>query len=128
AFGGYVISPCEGEAEATIIATGSEVEIAVLAQKELASQNIQAKVVSMPCLDLFEAQSSEYKSQILGNKNNLKIAIEAALSQGWEKHLGDNGVFVGMNSFGASAPADKLYEHFGITSGNVVNIIKNKLA
>ncbi|MFT6385870.1 MAG: transketolase [Rickettsiales bacterium] len=127
AFGGYVISPCEGEAEATIIATGSEVEIAVVAQKELALQNIQTKVVSMPCLDLFETQSEKYQAQILGNKNNLKIAIEAALSMGWERHLGDNGIFIGMNSFGASAPADKLYEHFGITAANIVKKITQKL-
>jgi transketolase len=125
--GGYIISDCEGEAQATIIATGSEVEVAVNAQKLLAEKNIAAKVVSMPCLDIFAAQSAAYKKEILGNKNDLNIVVEAALSQGWEGYLGQKGEFVGMNSFGASAPADKLYEHFGITAKNVVNIIESKL-
>jgi transketolase len=125
--GGYVISDSDGAAEATIIATGSEVEIAVEAQSDLAKQNIKVKVVSMPCLELFEAQSSEYKTQILGNKNNLKIVVEAALDQGWWKYLGDNGIFIGMNSFGASAPAPDLYEHFGITAKNIAHKITQKL-
>ncbi len=125
--GGYVISASNGEAEATIIATGSEVEIAVQAQMELAKQNIVTKVVSMPCLELFAAQSEEYQQQILGNKNNLKIVVEAALAQGWEKYLGENGIFMGMNSFGASAKAEDLYQHFGITAQNIVQKISQKL-
>ena len=126
AFGGYIISDSNGEAQATIIATGSEVEIAVNAQRELAKQNIAVKVVSMPCVDLFEQQSKEYQQQILGNKNNFKVVIEAALKQGWEKYLGEKGVFIGMTTFGASAKAEDLYRHFGITVDNVVKeIVKN---
>ena len=125
--GGYIISDSYGEAEATIIATGSEVEIAVQAQAELRTLNIQTKVVSMPCLELFAAQNEEYHQQILGNKNNLKIVVEAALAQGWEKYLGEKGIFVGMNSFGASAKAEDLYEYFGITSKNIVEKISQKI-
>jgi len=123
ALGGYIISDSVGEAQATIIATGSEVEIAVNAQAELAKQNIAVKVVSMPCVDLFEQQNKEYQQQILGNKNNFKVVVEAALKQGWEKYLGEKGVFVGMNSFGASAKAEDLYEYFGITVKNVVKAV-----
>lgn len=125
--GGYIISDSYGEGEATIIATGSEVEIAVQAQAELRTLNIQTKVVSMPCLELFAAQNEEYHQQILGNKNNLKIVVEAALAQGWEKYLGEKGIFVGMNSFGASAKAEDLYEYFGITSKNIVEKISQKI-
>ena len=130
--GGYIISQSNGEAEATIIATGSEVEIAAQAQVELQKQNIKTKVVSMPCLELFEQQSEEYKQQILGNKNNLKIVVEAALAQGWEKYLGEDlngnrGIFVGMTGFGASAPAEKLYDYFGITAQNIVQKICEQL-
>ncbi len=125
--GGYVISPSNGEAQATIIATGSEVEIAVNAQAELAKKNIQVKVVSMPCLELFEQQSKEYQQQILGNKNNFKIVVEAALKQGWEKYLGEKGIFIGMNSFGASAKAEDLYQYFGITVENVVKSVVENL-
>ena len=125
--GGYIISASVGEAQATILATGSEVESAVQAQAELQKLDIPTKVVSMPCLELFEQQSAEYKQQILGNKNNLKVIVEAALSQGWEKYLGEKGIFIGMVGFGASAPAEKLYEYFGITSKNIVDQISKKL-
>ena len=77
----------------------------------------------MPCLDLFEKQSKEYQQQILGNKNNFKIVVEAALQQGWDKYLGEKGIFIGMNSFGASAKAEDLYQHFGITVENVVKAV-----
>jgi transketolase len=121
--GGYIISDSSGEAQATIIATGSEVEIAVNAQAQLAQQNISVKVVSMPCVELFEKQSLDYQQQVLGNKNNFKIVVEAALKQGWEKYLGEKGIFIGMNSFGASAKAEDLYQYFGITTENVVKAV-----
>ncbi len=126
--GGYVISDSISEAQATIIATGSEVEIAVNAQAELAKQNIAVKVVSMPCMELFELQNVEYQQQILGNKNNVKIVVEAALKQGWEKYLGEKGIFVGMNSFGASAKAEDLYRYFGITVENVVKSVVKSIS
>ena len=78
-------------------------------------------MVSIPCFEIFDAQSKEYRQKILGNKNNFNIAIEAAIKQGWEKYLGDNGVFIGMEGFGASGKYEDLYQYFGI---NVENILK----
>ena len=126
-FGGYVISDCKNNKtpQITIIATGSEVAIAIDAQIELEKQNIATKVVSMPCLELFEKQSDDYKKQILGDKKTLKIVVEAAIKQGWEQYLGENGIFVGMVGFGASGKAEDLYEHFGITAKNIVKLAKN---
>ena len=79
----------------------------------------------MPCMELFEQQDKSYKTEILGNKNTLKIVVEAAIKQGWEQYLGENGIFVGMSGFGASAKAEDLYRHFGITAQNIVELAKN---
>lgn len=117
--GGYVLSPAKGEAKVTLIATGSEVEIALAAQQQLESKGIAAKVVSMPCTSLFDLQSNAYKEEVLG-KNTKKIAIEAAIQYGWEKYIGQDGIFIGMPGFGESAPAEDLYKHFGITAEKVV--------
>ena len=89
------------------------------ARKTLQKGGISTAVVSMPCWELFETQSNAYKAKVLG-KDTVKVGVEAALRFGWDKYLGSNGGFVGMNSFGASAPAAVLYEHFGITAANVV--------
>ncbi len=124
--GGYVISPANGEAKVTLIATGSEVSLAVEAQKKLHEKNIAAKVVSLPCWELFDAQPASYREEILG-KNTLKVAIEAASGFGWEKYIGANGIFIGLNSFGASAPAPDLYKHFGITAEHVVEAVSKRL-
>jgi transketolase len=126
ALGGYVILDCKNgdKAKITIIATGSEVAIAIDAKKELEKQNIATKVVSMPCLELFEQQDKEYKKQVLGDKSALKIIVEAATRQGWEQYLGDDGIFVGMNGFGASGKAQDLYEHFNITAENITALAK----
>lgn len=124
--GGYVVSENKkGEAKVTLIATGSEVSIALEAQEKLHNQGIEAKVVSMPCTELFDAQSEKYKCEVLGS--GLKLAIEAAAKFGWERYIGNDGIFVGMEGFGASAPAGDLYKHFGITSDNVVKHITEKL-
>jgi len=127
AFGGYVISDCKngGEPQITIIATGSEVAIAIDAKIELEKQNITTRVVSMPCVELFQQQSKEYQQKILGDKNILKIVVEAAIKQGWEQYLGEDGIFVGMNGFGASGKAQDLYEHFEITAKNIVELTKS---
>lgn len=125
--GGYVIYGDISGSDATIIATGSEVELAVEAAKQLEAKSIKVKVVSMPCLDLFEMQPKEYQNQILANKNNLNIVVEAALSQGWEKYVGEKGAFIGMLGFGASAPAEDLYKYFGITVDNIIAQITKKL-
>jgi transketolase len=125
--GGYVISPAEGEANVTLIATGSEVHLAVEAQLLLNAKGIAAKVVSLPSWELFEKQSVSYRDDVLG-KDTLKVAIEAAGSFGWERYIGRDGIFVGMDGFGASGPAEKLFEHFGITAANVVKKVEQALA
>lgn len=104
----------------TLLATGSEVGLALEAEKRLSLDGIKANVVSFPSWELFEKQKKKYKKEILGNASHPKIAIEAAAKFGWERYIGTKGGFIGMNSFGASAPAEKLYEHFGITVDAVV--------
>ncbi len=126
--GGYVISASKGaKPDVVIIATGSEVHVAIEAQQKLAAQNIDARVVSMPCQEIFDEQSESYKSAVLGDKSTLRVAIEAALSQGWHRYIGNDGIFIGMNHFGASGKAEDLFKHFGITSDNAVAQILSKL-
>ena len=107
------------EDDVVIIATGSEITIALDAQKQLAEKNIAARVVSMPCFELFAEQPQSYRDEVLG-KNTIKVGIEAAIRMGWDSVIGSDGIFIGMNSFGASAPAPELYKHFGITAEAVV--------
>jgi transketolase len=113
--GAYELAPAETDAKVTLLATGSEVEIAVAARQLLMARGIGARVVSMPCWELFEEQPATYRDAILG-PGTVKIAIEAAVEFGWSRYLGPSGRFVGMHSFGASAPAKDLYKHFGITA------------
>lgn len=117
--GAYIIKNAENP-DVTLLASGSEVSLAVKAAEKLAEQNIKAKVVSFVSWELFEKQKKKYKKEVLGVSSHPKIAIEAASGFGWERYIGTKGVFIGMNSFGASAPAEKLYEHFGITVDKVV--------
>jgi transketolase len=124
--GGYELSPASGPAKVTLIATGSEVEIALAAQKLLEAEGTPARVVSMPCVELFEAQSKEYKSKMLG-EGTVKVAIEAAVRYGWDRYIGAEGGFVGMTGFGASAPAKDLYKHFNITAEAAVAAAKTCL-
>ena len=112
--------------QVTLIASGSEVQIAIDAQKELQNGNISTKVVSMPCQELFDKQSKEYKEKII-EKNSIKISIEAGSIFGWEKYVGSEGISLGIRSFGKSAPFKKLYENFGLTSNNVTRIAKKML-
>ena len=112
--GAYVLFEAEGARDVTLIATGSEVEIAVAAADLLASEGIQAAVVSAPCFEMFAQQDASYRADVLGQAP--RVGVEAMVKQGWEALLGDNGLFVGMTGFGASAPAAELYEHFAITS------------
>lgn len=125
--GAYVLSKCKGKAQATIIATGSEVEIAMNAQAMLAEDGIKTNVVSMPCMELFEQQTKRYKQGVLG-KDLPRVAVEAGVRFGWDRWIGFDGDFVGMDSFGASAPYKKLYEHFKITPEAVVSSVKAQLA
>ena len=103
----------KGQRGVTLIATGSEVALAVTAAKELGAEGIAAAVVSMPCWELFEAQDRAYQDSVLGRVP--RVGVEAAVEFGWRKWLGSYGNFVGMHGFGASAPAEELYKHFGIT-------------
>lgn len=125
--GGYVISDVtKGKVrQATIIATGSEVSLAVEAQKVLREKGIETAVVSMPCTELFDKQPINYQEEVLGSAP--RVAVEAASKFGWEKYTGLNGDVIGMDGFGASGPADKLFEYFGITLEEVVESVENLL-
>ncbi len=125
--GAYIISDSSSEPKALIFATGSEVEIAIQAQKHLENDGIATRVISVPCFELFEEQSEEYKAEILGSKDTVKLAIEAGIRMGWDRFIGSDGIFIGMSSFGASAPAPQLYKHFGITSERIINSIKGAI-
>ena len=125
-FGAYEIKKNNLDPEITLISSGSEVQIAIEAFNKLKDININSKVVSMPCQELFNKQSKEYKEKIL-TKNSIKISIEASGISGWEKYVGSQGVSLGMKSFGKSAPINDLYEHFGLTSNRVVEIAKKIL-
>ncbi len=122
--GGYVIDDCEGTPEVILIASGSEVELAVKAKAKLADE-MNVRVVSMPCMDIFETQSAEYKESVLPKAVRKRVAIEALSDFGWGKYVGLDGAYVTMKGFGASGPAAKLFEHFGFTVENVVNTVKS---
>jgi len=124
--GGYVLKAGEGADDIVLLASGSEVHLAVEAHKELSAQGISARVVSVPCMDLFLDQDEKYVRSVIG-KDLPKIAIEAGIRQGWDGLIGRQGGFVGMNSFGASAPGAALFEHFGITTDAVVAKAKEML-
>ncbi len=124
--GGYVLSPSKGERQVTLIATGTEVEIALAAQRKLQEDGIAAAVVSLPCWELFDGQPPHYRDEVLG-PDTLRIAIEAASTFGWERYVGADGAVIGMTGFGASAPAPDLYRHFGITAEAAVAAAKARL-
>lgn len=123
--GAYVIAG-DKDADAVIFATGSEVTIAVASLELLKAQGISAKVVSVPSMELFAEQTEAYRAEVIG-KPKAKVAIEAGIEMSWSKLLGDRGRFIGMHSFGASAPAEALYEHFGITSKAIVEAVMAQL-
>jgi transketolase len=125
-FGAYEILRTNSTIDLTLIATGSEVEIAIEASHELAKNKIHCKVISMPCQELFDQQSETYKNKIL-NETTTKISIEAASTMGWKKYTGNEGRELGIDSFGKSAPYKKIYEHFKLTSNNIVKQAKEIL-
>jgi transketolase len=124
--GAYEISPAQGTAQVSIFATGSEVSIAVEGQKLLAAQGVPARVVSVPCFELFVAQSDEARRAVIGDAP-VKIGVEAAVRQGWDAIIGTDGAFVGMTGFGASGPYKELYKHFGITAEKVAEAALSRL-
>jgi transketolase len=123
--GAYVVTEPEGGRDVTLIGTGSELALAVAAAKTLVGEGIKAAVVSMPCWELFERQSKSYQDAVMGRAP--RVGVEAAVEFGWRKWLGEEGIFVGMRGFGASAPAPDLYKHFGITAEAVASAAR-KLA
>jgi transketolase len=125
--GGYVLVPATKPEKVVLLATGSEVEIALEAQKKLEEEGIGARVVSMPCFSLFAAQPAKYQADTLGGKKLAKVAVEAGVRDGWDRWIGPEGAFVGMTGFGASAPYKALYKHFGITAEAVVKAAKEQL-
>lgn len=125
--GGYVISEAAGDCAGVLIATGSEVATAIEAQKLLAEENIFVRVVSMPCMELFEQQSDEYKESVLPKKIRARVAVEAAANFGWGSYIGTDGATVTMKGFGASAPAATLFKKFGFTKENIAAVMKSVL-
>jgi transketolase len=125
AHGAYVLAEAEGMRQVTLIASGSEVSIAMMAREALAKDGVQAAVVSMPCWELFEAAPREYRDQVLGTAP--KVGVEAAVGFGWHRWIGRHGAFIGMHGFGASAPGEALYPHFGITPEKVAEAARSLL-
>ncbi|MBQ3028265.1 MAG: transketolase [Lachnospiraceae bacterium] len=126
--GGYVIADStKATPDAIIIASGSEVSLAVDAKEVLAKEGVDVRVVSMPCMDLFEEQSAEYKESVLPKNIRARVAVEALIDYGWGKYVGLDGATVTMTGFGASAPANTLFEKFGFTVDNVVKAVKSVL-
>jgi transketolase len=126
AAGAYELIPTEGKAAVSLFASGSEVVIAVEARKLLAERGIAARVVSVPCVELFLAAPAERRQAVIGEAP-VQVAVEAAVRQGWDEIIGNNGIFIGMTGFGASAPYKDLYAHFGITAAAVAKAASTKL-
>ena len=124
--GAYEVASADGEAQVTIFASGSEVTIALAARTLLQADGVATRVVSTPCWELFEQQSPKYRAETIGTAP-VRVAVEAAVKFGWERFIGEDGVFVGMTGFGASAPAERLYKEFGITAEAVAAAAKAKL-
>ncbi|PIJ48977.1 transketolase [Erwinia sp. OLTSP20] len=118
--GGYVLKDCDGQPQLIIIATGSEVELAVAAAEKLSAQGVKVRVVSMPSTDTFDKQDAAYREAVLPKAVGARLAIEAGIADYWYKYTGLHGAVVGMTTFGESAPAEKLFEQFGFTVDNVV--------
>ena len=124
--GAYELKAANGEAKATLFATGTEVPVALAAAQKLEAEGTPTRVVSVPCFELFFQQPKAYQDSVLG-RGTVRVAVEAAIQQGWERFIGEDGGFVGMTGFGASAPAEVLYEKIGITAEAVVEQVKARL-
>ena len=124
--GGYTLAAADGAARATLIATGSEIGVALAAREALQAEGVPTDVVSLPCWELFDRQDADYRTAVLG-ADTARVAVEAAAPFGWERYVGDRGTVIGMTGFGASAPAKDLFAHFGITAEAVVAAVKERL-
>lgn len=127
AHGGYVLQDCDGTPEAIIIATGSEVGLAMEAAKTLTEEGRKIRVVSMPCAEVFEQQDDDYKESVLPSDVTARVAVEAGVPDYWYKYVGAKGRIIGVDRFGESAPAGELFKHFGLTAENVVKAVKSVL-
>ena len=126
--GGYIIDDSKkAEPDVILLASGSEVSLAVNAKKELSAEGVDVRVISMPSMDVFEQQPEEYKEKILPKTCRKRVAIEALSDFGWGKYVGLDGAYITMKDFGASAPGNVLFEKFGFTTENVVNTVKSIL-
>ncbi len=125
--GGYVLKDADGEPDAIIIATGSEVGIAMAAAEQLGDDGIGVRVVSMPCTNVFDAQDERYRSSVLPRRVTARVAVEAGVTENWWRYVGENGRVVGLDRFGESAPASELFEHFGFTADNVAATVRDAL-
>ena len=125
--GAYELTAADGDAEVSLFATGSEIEIALAAKALIERAGYAARVVSVPCFELFAEQSADYQAEIVGSAR-VRIAIEAAIRQGWDRFIGTDGIFVGMTGFGASAPYEQLYKKFGITAEAATEAALSRLA
>ncbi|KKB96403.1 Transketolase 1 [Candidatus Arcanobacter lacustris] len=123
--GAYILAESSSELKVTIFATGSEVQLAIEARNKLQAMNIGCRVVSMVCWSLFEEQDKSYQDHLLNN-NSIKVGVEAAIRLGWDRYIGRDGIFIGMDGFGASAPIADLYQYFGITVDRIIQEIKNE--
>ncbi len=124
--GAYEIKAASGEAKVTLFGTGTELALALKAAETLEAEGFATRVVSVPCFELFEQQDAAYQALVIG-RGTVRVAVEAAIKQGWERFIGEDGAFVGMTGFGASAPAEVLYDKFGITTEAVVAAVKARL-
>jgi len=124
--GAYEIKAANGEAKATLFGTGTELALALKAAETLETEGVATRVVSVPSFELFEQQDAAYQASVIG-RGTVRVAVEAAIKQGWERFIGEDGAFIGMTGFGASAPAEVLYEKFGITSDAIVAAVKARL-
>ncbi|QCQ99666.1 transketolase [Brevundimonas sp. SGAir0440] len=124
--GAYEIKAANGEAKATLFGTGTELALALKAAETLEAEGVATRVVSVPSFELFEQQDAAYQAFVIG-RGTVRVAVEAAIKQGWERFIGEDGAFIGMTGFGASAPAEVLYEKFGITSDAIVAAVKARL-
>jgi transketolase len=125
--GAYVLAEAEGGARRTsILATGSEVAVALAARDLLQAEGVPTAVVSMPCWELFEQQGRAYRDAVIG-EGTVRVAVEAAVRQGWDRYIGPDGGFVGMSGFGASGAEDELFTYFGITPAQVAAAVRERL-
>ena len=125
--GGYVLRDCDGTPDVIFIASGSEVALAVSAAEALAADGNKARVVSMPCTDVYDAQDAAYKESVLPAAVTARVAVEAGVTETWWRHVGQAGRVIGLDRFGESAPAEELFEHFGFSAGNLVAVAKDLL-